>query len=346
MKSATGITPIERAFYEIVKTDKELQEYFFTYYSQKLILQNHFYPHVGEKLLGFSDHGPNHINRILLLYSKLLKNNILGLSDSQDVVCSIELNYYEIYLLLCATVWHDVGNLLGRDKHNMKIIDVSNRLENNFFVNKDVKKYAMQIAKAHTGKDAIRKEILIEDIDYKNQEINLRFLGGILRLADELDEGDVRVDNMYYEPMKDQIADENKIFWEVCNCIKRITPKPDESLIEIHAIINQKEELYKIFNKLYTDKNTLKTVALIDELVLRIDKMNHERGYYMEFVRKHADYREIVFELIIESPAPEKFMFKFDQNQGYAEFWKMNPQLNPENKINDYHLQKGGENDI
>ena len=199
-----------------------------------------------------------------------------------------------------------------------------------------MKKYALQIAKAHTGEDGVRKEIPDENIDYKNVEINLRFLGAVLRFADELEEGEVRVDNKYYDTMEDQIPDDQKIYWETSRCIKRITPNPKECIINIRAKINQ-ENLFKLFTK---GKECEKKVALIDELAFRVDKMNQERMYYTEFVRKHIEYREIIFDLTIEKDSHKKFTFRFNNDNGYDEFWDNYSEINPENKIEGYNLQK------
>ena len=328
-----GITPIESVFCDMGKMDVKLQEYFFTYYCQKLVLLNHFYPHVEDELRGFPDHGPGHIVRILKLYGKMLKNNIPGLPSSREIVDAVALNFYEIYLLLCATVWHDVGNILGRYKHNQTIIRISNRLKNNFFHDKNVKKYVFQIAKAHTGPDGVKKEIPVEDTAYKNAEINLRFLGAVLRLADEMEEGGVRVDETYYETMKDKIPSNKKIYWETGCCINRIEPKPDECIIELRAKVD-KSNLFNLFVK------NGRNVALIDELILRIDKMNRERIYYMAFVRKHLEYREIVFDLTVENSKPDRLTFRFNNDRGYCDFWNNYPHINPEKNLHRYTLQK------
>jgi metal-dependent HD superfamily phosphatase/phosphodiesterase len=342
MKTSVGITDIEKAFYEMGKMDCGLQEYFFTYYSQKLILLNHFYPHIEGILPGFTDHGPNHIKRIMEIYGKMLKNNIIGLFGTQEVVTDIAFNYYEIYLLLCATVWHDVGNLLGRDEHNKKIIDIIDRLKNHFFTDDDLREYTLQIAKAHTGDDGVKNEIEHEDTNHKNEKIDLRFLGAVLRFADELDEGEVRIDSHYYKTMKDKISDDQKIYWETSLCIKRIEILPENSRIEIHIKINQKD-LYKLFPK---KKIMERNVALLDELVFRVDKINLERMAYMQFIRKHIEYEEVVLNLTIECDKNRKggkpitFTFRFNNDQGYDAFWETYSQINPENKIEKYILQK------
>lgn len=333
MIDSVGITPIETAFWDMGKMNVKLQEYFFTYYSQKLVLLNHFYPHIEGVLRGFPDHGPDHVTRVMQLYGKMLKNNIPGLSDSQEIVSGVALDFYEIYLLLCATVWHDVGNLLGRYKHNQNIIKISSKLKNIFFLDRDMKKYVFQIAKAHTGSDGVRQEIPVEDTAYKNAEINLRFLGAVLRFADELEEGGVRVDETYYETMKGEIPSNKKIYWETCCCINRIEPKPDQCCIELRAKVD-KDKLFELFKK------NGKNVALIDELIFRIDKMNLERKYYMQFVRKHLEYREIMFDLTVEDSKPKRFNFIFNNDRGYHDFWDNFSRMNPESNLSGYTLQK------
>jgi hypothetical protein len=332
MKSLASITNIEKAFYDLSKMDFRLQEFFFTYYSQKLILTNHFYPHIESINPGLSDHGPDHIQRVLKLHEKLLERNIPALSDV-ELVADNALNIYELYILLCSTAWHDVGNLLGREGHNTKVVEVANRLETNFFIDDFTKDCVMQLSKAHSGPDGIRVHVPVEDVSYKNQEINLRFLAASLRFADELDEGEVRVDEEYYHAMKDKIPNESRIYWEAPCCIKRIEPKASDCVIEIHARV-KKDELFKILLK------SGKNVALIDELIYRIDKMNRERMYYMEFVRKHAEYREIIFDLTIQDTKPRQITFRFNNTQGYNEFWGVNTEINPAAKIPTYQLQK------
>jgi len=336
MKNLVKISRIEKAFYEMAKADLKFQEYFFTYYAQKLIFLNQFYPHIEGTLTGYTDHGPDHITRILMLYEKMLKNNISAF-ESVDIPSSGNINFYELYLLLCATILHDVGNLLGRFDHPEKAKIIVDKVKNNFFVDDEMKRYALQMVSAHSGEDTIKKHIEREDVDYKNEEINLRFLGAILRFTDELEEGRVRVDRTYYDSIKDTMDQNQRIFWEISLLINRITPNPDGFEIEICAEIDEKN----LFN-LYKKKE--KDVALIDELIFRIDKINNERKYYMEFVRKHLEYREIIFNLTITSTgnSPITISYKFNNDQGYEKFWKYQTHLNPENHIKDYFLQKGG----
>jgi hypothetical protein len=334
MKGLLGLTPIELAFFNMGKEDPRTQEYFFTYYSQKLVLLNHFYPYVKCIIPHFTDHGPRHVVRVMELYGKFLKNNVPGLTDYQ-VLDSTSLNFYEMYLLLGATIWHDVGNILGREKHGTKIAQVADRLKRHFFVDEDIQNYALRIAQSHTGTDGVRVRIPVDDTDYMNREINLRFLGAVLRLADELEEGEVRVDKSYYETMKDKIPADKRIYWETSCCIKRIEPHPESCSIEAHARIKE-DSLFKSLKK------NGKRVALIDELIFRFDKMNEERKYYMQFVRKHIDYNEIVLDLTVEDSQINQITFRFDNDNGYEKFWYDRSEVNPEKHKRGYTLQKRG----
>lgn len=328
------IKKIEYALFQMSKKDLKLQEYFFTYYSQRLILINHFYPHIESELKGYVDHGPEHIFRLIDLLGKILKNNIVGLEEEEEVIGVKALNFYEIYILLCGAIWHDAGNLLGREGHAKKVGEIDKRLKGNFFVDKEIKEYSLQIAKSHSGEDAVRKEIHSDSENYNNFQIDLRFLGALLRFADELEEGMVRIDSKYYECMNDKILEENKIYWESGMCIKQILPEPNNLIIKIFATIN-KNDLFKLFKK------EGKEVTLVDELINKIDKMNNERKYYMLFVRKHLDFNEIEFNLRVKSEdqSPENYTFKFNNDDGYFEFWNNNSNINPQK--HGHKLQKG-----
>jgi hypothetical protein len=333
MQSLAGITKIEKAFYELGKSEGNLQEYFFTYYSQKLILNNHIYAHIPQILPGFTDHGQHHIKRILNLYGRILQNNIQDSND--DLLSGRALNFYELYILLCGTIWHDVGNVLGRINHGRKAEEVMDRLKGHFFVDEETRKYSLQVAEAHTGEDAIKNCIPSDDVPYMNEEINLRFLGAVLRFADELEEGQVRIDGTYYDSLSENISKDQKIYWEISKCIKRISPDSGKCGVNINARIDN-DKIFDLFKK--NDNN----VCFIDELIFRVDKMNRERINYMKYVRKHVNYKEIILELIIPDRTDlSKIIFKFDDDFDYNRFWITYPDLNPESNIQNYQLRYG-----
>ncbi|MFW9876300.1 MAG: hypothetical protein ACFFG0_24655 [Candidatus Thorarchaeota archaeon] len=328
MRNLNQINGIEIALYDMAKKDLKLQEYFFSYYNQKLRLFNHFYSHIQEKLIGFNDHGPDHINRILEIYPRILENRIPNIDGKTDLFKK-SLNFYEVYLLLSATIWHDVANLMGRDNHgiNIKQMPVFNE---SVFVNDELKKYILQIAESHTGEGSIEKKINRETEYAYNHTLNLRFLAAILRLADELEETERRIDWNYYIS-NGYIEEEQKIYWEINHCIKSINPEPESEVIKINCRID-KNKCLDIFKK---NNNS---VALIDELIYRINKMNYERQYTQKYLySKYLLFKCIEFDLIVSGESIS-YKFIFDDDHGYEDFWERYNQLNPEKQIKNYKL--------
>jgi len=342
------ITNIEKAFYKMARNgdnergDLNQEEYFFTYYSQKLTLFNHIYAHIETMLPNFTDHSSGHINRIMKIYEKMLRNNILYLDQSRDYEMFSPqkeeiFNFYEVYLLLCATIWHDVGNIIARENHEKRIEQVVEKLKL-FFVDDDIKKYALAIAEAHRGENSIARNIPY-DVDYNGEEMNLRFLAAVLKLADELEEGEVRVDKTYYEARKADIAEDQKLHWNISRCIKRIDPKPNDQTIEIRAQLEDENACFKKYLKKIG--NVEKPVAFIDELIYRIDKINETRKYYMQFITKTIHFNRIDFKLKIGQKSP-RCNLTFDDTNGYHAFWKLYPHLSPANETRDYSFQLEG----
>jgi hypothetical protein len=331
------ITNVERAFYQMAKkgtNQRELEEYFFTHYSQKLVLLNHVYSHIESHLPGYTDHGPEHVERILCIFEKMLKNNVWYLDHERDyddnpLKVAEALNIYELYALLCATLWHDAGNIFGRKEHEQQLKKIQERLDL-FFVDDDIMNHVLAIAKSHSGRDSITINIE-SDENYRGEPLNLQFLAGILRLADELEEGESRVDRTYYQRDFAKVPADQKIFWEISLCIKRIEPKPNEQTIDINAKLANEAACFTLYPKKIGD-NT-QNIAFIDELIFRINKMNEERRYYMRFAAKYLSFKQIEFKLKIDRST---FIFVFDDTHGAKEFWETLPNLNPEGHVPQY----------
>ena len=335
LEKLQNITWIEKALYDLTKNNINMQEYFFMYYLQKLVLTNHFYPHVEAQLKGYTDHGPAHIIRMLKLYEKIFKNNI-PVPTTEEIENDAQLNIYEIYVLLCATIWHDVGNLYGRNKHDKNIRKVVKIQKEQFFYDDELKEYILQIAEAHAVLDGVKLHIPDEITTYSGKQINLHFLGSVLKLADVMDDSETRVDKIFYKTVKGNnkhISKKQEIYWETSLRITRIEPKPDEFKIEVDIHI-KKDELF-----IQYPKNRRK-FALIDEILFKIDNINEERKQYMKYVKKHIEFKKIFVNIIIKNHKHKVVQYVFDDKKGYFDFWKKWPSLNPSKKIRNYKLQK------
>ena len=132
MKHLPSASDIEHAFYQVTAEGIDraeigkLEELFFTYYSQKLVLLNHVYSHMEGSLRGYTGyHGPSHVSRIMDLYGKILKQNVWYIDRDRNyevlpIRASQSLNIYEVYMLLESTLWHDVANIFERKEHEKR----------------------------------------------------------------------------------------------------------------------------------------------------------------------------------------------------------------------------------
>jgi len=346
MKKPPELSDLEYCLYLMSEDDPVLFEYFLSYYLQKFTLMNLVYPQIASELKGYNDHGYKHVKNIINLQEKILISNVPFLEEmiygeGDDIQEDSAFNFYELYLLLSATLWHDVGNIVERFHHNEHIPRIEAKIQH-YFVNTEIKDYVLHIAKAHTGSDGVRAQINLPVSGYCNEQIFCQFIGALLRFTDELDEGQNRLNLGFYERFGDSIEEHQKIFWEVCNCIKRILPEPRESQIIIDVNI-KKEDIFKDYLKILNKGKSEETkirVCLIDELIFRINKINQERIYYMEFVKKFLDFKEIKLNVnILDGGDTQSMTFSFNDQFGYDQFWETVDQLNPEILLPGYILQ-------
>jgi hypothetical protein len=145
-------------------------------------LNQHVHPHVNAFAMrqdgGYlTDHGPDHIKTVIQRASRLAESP------------GCDLSAYEVYVLLVGIHLHDVGNIFGRDEHELKSDEIMEQL-GPLLGDDTGEKFAIhKIAAAHGGrvngnKDKIRA--LSETDSLLGQDIRPRLLAALLRFADEL----------------------------------------------------------------------------------------------------------------------------------------------------------------
>ncbi len=156
-----------------------------------------------------SDHGPDHIDNVLVNAYRLLENEI----DGQKVYIFSGLDLY----VLCLTIlFHDVGNFFQREFHNQNIQNILTDMFSQFFtgIHKRQKTHIITAGRAHSGKgedgtkDTLRDVAETEHCD--GDKVNLRDIAAIVRLADELAEGPQRTCS--YMQKAGKIKEVNKIY--------------------------------------------------------------------------------------------------------------------------------------
>ena len=210
-----------------------------------------------------TNHGKDHIETLIHRTTQLVGNS---------PNCS--LTPFEVFILLMAIHVHDVGNILGREDHEINARYIIERLDQGV-VGQDtwIWDYIYQIAKAHKGKqiETLTEKDYLHDVAFRPQ-----FLAAIIKFADELSENFARASSINLE--LDNIPEESKIYHIYAQAINSIIPQPQSR--EIKMIYNIKEE-YLSEEYLKEGENTF----LIDEIYLRTLKTYSERVYCMKFMR-------------------------------------------------------------
>ena len=128
-----------------------------------------------------TDHGPDHVQMVM---RRALQ--IIGEKRAET------LNGYEMFLLLLAIHFHDLGNIFGREEHEQKIVEVMEKMGSVLPLNIIDKEFVREIAMVHGGyaddrktdKDTIRALKTAELRD--SIPVRPSVLAAILRFADEL----------------------------------------------------------------------------------------------------------------------------------------------------------------
>ncbi|TWT67043.1 hypothetical protein Pla123a_44730 [Posidoniimonas polymericola] len=157
-----------------------------------------------------TDHGPRHIADVM---RKVF--SIIG-SDKSDH----GLEARDLYILLQSILFHDVGNLHGRRRHNEQIGNMFISARGNGDELRRERDLVVRTARAHSGKSSAGNENTLIELDDQAHSpfgpIKQRSIAAILRLGDELAEGPQRTTRYYREFIG--YTEDAQIFHEYSRC--------------------------------------------------------------------------------------------------------------------------------
>ena len=283
------------------------------------LMNSQVHPHIGQGasladggLL--TDHGPNHIDTVVRRAASLL-------SYPEDTFPQI--SPYEMYVLLLAIHFHDVGNIFGRDKHEKRHIEVIGQFDQ-FIGNETVERRAIQkIAEAHGGRIAGSKDTistLHSEALVLGQKIRYRALAAILRFSDELADDSHRASRI--GDMLGTIPPESEVFHAYAKCLHSVSIEPDKHVIYLQYAFFQ-EDATKTFGK-GKRGGEVEHVYLLDEIYERTLKMHLERKYCMRFLQGivRIDAIEVLIEVFQDgnslTPCLDPIGYRLEE-QGYPE---------------------------
>jgi hypothetical protein len=213
-----------------------------------------------------TDHGPEHIQMVM---RRALQ--IIGEEYAE------KLTGYEIFLLLVAIHFHDLGNIYGREEHEKEIDRVMDKMGTILPLNIIDKNFVRDIAMAHGGyvedlktdRDTIR--ILKQCEPRDSMPVRLSLLAAILRFADELADDFTRTFDD-----KIDIPPENKLYHAY------------SSVLEVKEIKGYTVSLHYRIPYEYTQTKMEKEgskIYLYDYIINRLEKCLRE----LEYCRKYSE---------------------------------------------------------
>lgn len=249
-------------------------------YEQAKIFEN-------DPIIYLNKHGESHIMDV--------QRRALGLLEHFR---DCKMSFYELYILMCAAVVHDIGNIHGREGHEEDIEKILSLEKNHHLIpDANERRTICRIARTHGGayngsKDTI--SALREATQLNSFIIRERLLAAILRFSDELADDYTRAAS---EAMDNGlIKDASRIYHQYSESLH--TVQIEKKLLSGYS---EKSEFYEVclyysfdsglafekFNKLGNQ------VYLIDEIYDRTIKMERERRYCMRFMRRYIPLEKI-----------------------------------------------------
>ena len=169
------------------------QELASAYEQAKLKLQKEVYPEIRGSEPNLTDHGKNHVLNV--------QQNVIDLLSDKGIITN--LSGIEMYCLGMFILFHDVGNVFGREDHRNKIAKVFDQVREKNASFRREKTLVVKATWAHTGtaqdgSNDTLKELSVSD-HLEGKSLRLQELAAILRFADELAEGPQRTSNFMRE---------------------------------------------------------------------------------------------------------------------------------------------------
>ena len=270
-------TKIEEVYQILSRKSNPL--YFDTYALVKSRLDKSYFPFLRDVQPFRTDHGIEHINRILEKLSHFLRPHLPVPGNTEGRIIDLE----NLNLLLNATLWHDLGNLYGRSDHAQNIAKIFGGVST-FLYDPPHSELILKIAQGHCGENSIERVIEDESTVIYDSVIYAQFLSALLRISDEIDEDQRRVETRLIS----KVPKECEAYWRFCSCNESIMPiYQGDSLgnvsLEIKVMCKMpKEAVYAKWGKNSNE------VICISEYVSRLSKMNKERMYCNKFLRQYS----------------------------------------------------------
>lgn len=260
------------------------KERFALYLTARKHLVEQILPAITQKLPDHTDHGEDHIRNVLDNSAKLL-----GLDDANLTVQNSELSAMDLYCLTLSILFHDVGNVFGREEHQKNVAEIYNLVRPVIGIELAERRIVWQVTAAHCGnaangsKDTLKE--LFSPCQLDSKPVRLLDIAAILRFADELAEGRQRT-SLFMQKYHRYTPD-NIIFHLYSNIVDILIDK-GSSRIAISYDINIQTDGSRKFNR----ESEEKLRQLLEFTYKRIIKLDQERKYAKHYCKLLSPFRE------------------------------------------------------
>jgi hypothetical protein len=271
-------------------------------------LNANVHPHVEKGALLHGDgyltnHGVEHVRTVISRAGDLI-------GDPAER----PLEAYEVYLLLMAAHFHDVGNIFGREGHEKRAASIMEHLSQHIDDTVE-RRIILGIASAHSGnvdgdKDTISRLPATEF--NRGVRVRIHALAALLRFADELADDRDRASRF---PMAlGVVPPSSRIFHEYAKSLTSVFVDRKDEAVDLAYDLYMAEAVQKY-------PKAGRKIFLLDEIYSRTLKMHAERLYCMRYMREVAPVRGINVQIrvfVSESQLAPKHAIKYSLSErGY-----------------------------
>ena len=256
--------------------EEKARELISAYDQARSRLEREVYDHIRGREPSLTDHGTRHIGNV--------QDNVVALLSEKDRLA--DLSGIELYCLGMLILFHDAGNVYGREDHQNNVATVFDRIRGTQAALRREKTLVVRAARAHTGTaqdgspDTLKEVAEVENLE--GQRVRLRELAALLRFADELAEGPQRTsDFMRNEGLYGDAASE--IYHEYAS----------STHIFIDRAIGRVAIDYEIDlrRKKNDDERRVRLTRILGFVYERLMKLDQERQYARYYSRLLSPFR-------------------------------------------------------
>lgn len=273
------------------KKDPNAEHFLNLYHQTRGHLVKYYYPFIQASCPWFTDHGEAHVDSIITAASALLQRRYTG--SKRD-----RINSGELFLLLAAILWHDVGMVVDRVGHANIPRNISESLvELAFGCDVTIQRLTQEIVRAHSSENKL-ETVQFEEKFTQGKEtytVPARALAAVLRFCDEVSENKSRIS----APLLPQVPAESKLYWLYANSIVASECDPVQEMVRLQVEMEVKNAIEVHPTPPEFKKEYGPQITLIEYLLKRLEKMNNERAFCAPKFSRYASIQRIQVHLTL-----------------------------------------------